>query len=368
MRLLGIIVAAALAAAACGPGVTDGSPTASPRATAVPSTVATPSPAGSPSPAGRTVAFPDLDVLVGTADGDVYPKVASGGPAGAKTHVCDGYIVRIEPTGPLDLVSCLQGSAFAVYTFDHRTNAVARVPGVDGPAIWTLPGDGILYVTRGSCAPAAADCATKLVQRDTRTGASTTIDERIGVVTDFRFTDEGPTIWRAKHSVTFVRPDAEAGTYLLRDTRLVRFSADRLVAGSGGRWLLESEETQSFNSGCCTHVIQLVQTATRLTPANVENERAVTMLEDGRSVAFRPDAEGPNGTMVIYSAAGGRVERMDRGAFTPFQIVRATSDWILGFEYAGAPSLTVRAYRLSDGAFASLPGGTISALAGLPAK
>lgn len=327
------------------------------------------SPARSPSalPAA-TVAFPDLNVLVGTDSGDVYTKLASGKPAGTKTHVCDGYIVRIEPTGPLDLVSCVQGSTFAVYTYDHRTNAVARVPGVDGPAIWTFLGDAILYVTRGSCAPAATDCATKLVRRDMRSGTSTTIDERIGVVTDFRFTDEGPTIWRARNSVTFVRPEAESGTYLLRDTVLMRFSADRLVSGYKGRWLLESEETQSFNSGCCTYVIEVLQSATRLTPANVENERAITMLEDGRILAFRPDREGPGGTMVTYSATGGRVERMDRGAFTPFQVVRATSDWILGFEYAGAPSLTLRAYRLSDGAFASTPGGTISAVAFLPAK
>lgn len=321
----------------------------------------------SPSAAG-TVPFPDLDVLVGTADGDIYTKLTAGRPAGTRTHVCDGYIVRIESDGPLNLISCIRGSTFAVYTYDHHNNAVARVPGVDGPAIWTLLKDGIVYVTRGSCAAGATDCATKLVRKDLKTGTTTTIDERVGVVTDFRTTEEGPTIWRAKNSVTFVRPDAEAGTYLLRDATLTRFSADRLVAGYKGRWLLESEETLSYNSGCCTYVIQLFQTETRLTPANVENERAVTMLGDGRIAAFRPDRDGPDGTMVIYSSTGGRVERMDRGAFTPFQVVRATPDWILGFEYAGAPSLTLRGYRLSDGAFASAAGGTISALAILPPK
>jgi hypothetical protein len=311
-------------------------------------------------------------VIAGTSDGDVYTKLVAGKPSGAKVHVCDGYIVRIE-VGPVELVSCIQGSVFAVYTYDHRTGAVARVPGIDGPAIWTDLSDGMLYVTRGSCAPAATDCATKLVRRDNKTGASATIDERIGVVTDFRKTDEGPTIWRAKNSVTLVRPDAEAGTYLLRDTTLMRFSPNRLVSGYNGRWLLESEETQSYNSGCCTYVIQRFQTETRLTPTNVDNERAITMLEDGRVVAFRPDRDGPDGTMVIYSAAGGRVERMDHGAFTPFQIVRpgaiaGVADWILGFEYAGAPSVTLRAYRISDGAFASAPGGVITAMATLPAK
>lgn len=340
-----------LLAAACG--------TRSPVATtAAPSSSAVPS-----SPASRTVSFPDLDVLVGTVDGDIYTKLSAGRPGGTKTHVCDGYIVRLESTGPLNLVSCILGSTFAVYTYDHRSNAVALVPGVDGPAIWTLLGDGIVYVTRGSCAAAATDCATRLVRRDTKTGASVTIDERVGVVTDFRTTEEGPTIWRARNSVTFARPKAEAGTYLLRDTTLARFSANRLVAGYKGRWLLESEETLSYNSGCCTYITQLFQTETRVTPANVENERAITMLEDGRILAFRPDRDGADGTMVIYSASGARIERMDRGAFTPFRVVRPSMDWILGFEYAGAPSLTLRAYRLGDGAFASAAGGAISALA-----
>ena len=337
-----------------------GSPTTG---TTGPSSSVVPSPSAS-----RVVAFPDLDVLVGTADGDIYTKLAAGRPAGARTHVCDGYIVRLESTGPLELVSCIQGSTFTVYTYDHRTNAVARIPGVDGPAIWTLLGDGVIYVTRGSCAPNALDCATKLVRRDLKTGAAVTIDERVGAVTDFRTTEEGPTIWRAKNSITFVRPEAEAGTYLLRNTTLTRFSSNRLVAGYKGRWLLESEETLSYNSGCCTYVTQLFQTETRLTPANVENERAITMLEDGRILAFRPERDGADGTMVIYSSTGGRVERMDRGAFAPFRVVRPSMDWILGFEYAGAPSLTLRAYRLSDGAFASAAGGAITAMAILPPK
>ncbi len=369
MSSISILLAVAFGTAFTPAGV-NATPQATSR-TASPTTQTVTSPSSSvvPSPsAGRTVPFPDLPVLVGTSDGDIYTKLVAGAVGGTKTHVCDGYIVRIESGGPSNLISCIQGSTFAVYTYDHRTNAIALVAGVDGPAIWTLLGDGLIYVTRGSCAPGATDCATKLVRKDLTTGATTTIDERLGVVTDFRTTEEGPTIWRAGNSVTFVRPDAEAGTFLLTDAGLVRFSPNRLVAGAKGRWLLESEETGSFNSGCCTFVLQRFETEARVTAANVENERAVTMLEDGRILAYRPDRDGPNGTMVTYSATGGRVERVDRGAFTPFQIVRAASDWLLGFEYAGAPSLTLRAYRMSDGAFASAPGGVISAVAILPAK
>lgn len=345
-------------------GPTNPAPAAS---TISPTTAATAS--SSASSVSRVVAFPDLDVLVGTSNGDLYKKLVGGQPAGSATHVCDGYVVRLETDGPSALVSCIQGSTFSVYTYDPRmngTNAVVRVGGVDGPAVWAETGDAVVYVTRGSCAQGALDCASRLARRDLRTGAVATIDERVGVVTDIRSTEEGVTVWRARVGLGSVRPDAEVGTYLLRGTTLTKFSDRRLVAGTNGRWLLESEETDSYNSGCCTYVIQRAATETRLTPPDVTNERAVALLEDGRSVAFRPVRDVLTGTMVIYSATGGRVEGTDQGTFAAFRIVRAAPDWIVGFEYAGAPSLTLRGYRISDGAFASAPGGAITALALLP--
>jgi hypothetical protein len=106
--------------------------------------------------------------------------------------------------------------------------------------------------------------------------------------------------------------------------------------------------------------------AQRLTPSSVSNERAIAMLEDGRIVAFRPDSRTNmfEGSVVIYRA--GVVERMDRGRFSPYLVVRDL-DWIVGVEYA--PGGTLRGYRISDGAFASASGGNITALAPLgPAK
>jgi len=38
-------------------------------------------------------------------------------------------------------------------------------------------------------------------------------------------------------------------------------------------------------------------------------------------------------------------------------------DWLIGFEYSGAHALTLRAYRVTDGAFGSAPGNNVSALA-----
>jgi hypothetical protein len=70
--------------------------------------------------------------------------------------------------------------------------------------------------------------------------------------------------------------------------------------------------------------------------------------------------------MVIYRA--GTVERVDRGKFSAFRVVRDV-DWIVGSEFSGAPGGTLRAYRVSDGAFASTSGANITTLAPLgPAK
>lgn len=322
----------------------------------------TPSATGTPSAATRTVPFPTLDLATGTASGDVTLRLEAGVPAGPRIHVCDGYIVRLEPVPGELLVSCIQGGAFAVFRLALPSGAVSRVGGVDGPAIWGETRDTILFVSRGGCAPDQTDCPSRLVRRDLASGATAVIDERVGVLTDFRTTAEGPTIWRARNAVGFVRPDAEVGTFLVRGTSLVRFSGQRLVAGSAGRWLLESEETHSYNSGCCSYVLRRTDREVRLTPPAVPNERAVALLADGRIVAFRPEGDGPAGTMVVYPAGGSTPEREDRGAFTPFRVL-VSGDWIIGVEYAGAPALTLRAYRIADGAFASAPGGTITALA-----
>ena len=39
------------------------------------------------------------------------------------------------------------------------------------------------------------------------------------------------------------------------------------------------------------------------------------------------------------------------------------ADWVIGTEISGPPSTTYRAYRFSDGAFASINAGSITSLA-----
>jgi hypothetical protein len=296
----------------------------------------------------------------------VYPELVQGKPAERAVRACDGQVGSLASFGRKVLVVCRdETSRLGIFDVDAGTFSV--VPGVRAyEAAWTINGDAVLYTTTGTCEPSAPICKTKLVQRDLRTGATIQLDERYGVGRDLRMTGNGVMVWRAANMDSFVRPANEVGTWFVRETTLVRFSPYRFVDGYKGRYVLETEET-SFNAGCCTTVISLTDREQRLTPSSIWNERAIAWLEDGRVVAFRPDPGNLlEGAMVIYRA--GTVERVDRGKFSAFRVVRDV-DWIVGSEFSGAPGGTLRAYRVSDGAFASTSGANITTLAPLgPAK
>ena len=70
-----------------------------------------------------------------------------------------------------------------------------------------------------------------------------------------------------------------------------------------------------------------------------------------------------DGSVVIYR--GTNVERMDRGRFSSYRVLRS-GDWIVSGEFA--PTSALNAYRISDGAFAAMPGNGFSALAILGPK
>jgi len=323
-------------------------------------------PTQSPTSTATTVAFPDkLSFVVGTNDGLLYPQLLNGAPAGTPVRACDGLIGSLASYGRKVLVVCPDPTPkLAILDVDARTISV--IPGVEPlEAAWTTQGDAIVYTTIGACEPPAPICKTKLMQRELRTNMTTQLDERYGVGRDLRSTGNGVMVWRARNMDSFVRNADEVGTWFVRGTTLERFSPYRFVDGYKGRYVLETEET-SFNAGCCTAVISLTDREQRLTPSSVSNERAIAWLDDGRIVAFRPDSNNNMfvGSVVIYRA--GVVERSDRGNFSPYRLVRDL-DWIVGVEYGAGG--TLRAYRVSDGAFASAPGRNITALAPLgPAK
>jgi hypothetical protein len=359
------LIVVVLLLTACGDHVASSGLGASPTPTAQLS--ATPDPTPSPTSTPTTVAFPDkLSFVVGTYDGLVYPQLLNGQPAGTPVRGCDGQVSSLATYGRKVLVVCREPTyQLAILDVDARTLSV--IPGVQAlEAVWTLLGDSIVYTTLGACEPPAPICKTKLMQRDLRTDATTQLDEQYGVGRDLRSTGEGVTVWRAMNMDSFIRLADQVGTWVVRGPTLTRFSPHRLIDGGKGRDLFETEET-SFNAGCCTAVMTGYQLqAQRITPSSVSNERSIVLLEDGRIVAFRPESRNNifEGSVVIYRA--GVVERMDRGRFSPYLVVRDL-DWIVGVEYGAGG--TLRAYRISDGAFASASGANITALAPLgPAK
>ena len=359
--MLRALILVALLLTACGDHVASSGLGASPTPTPLLSAKASPDPTPSPTATPTTVPFPDrLFFVVGTNDGLVYPQLLNGKPAGVPVRACDGQVGSLASYGRKVLVVCRDATS-RLAIFDADAGTLSVIPGVEAlEATWTLLGDSIVYTALSTYDPLAPIAKTKLMQRELRTGATTQLDERYGVGNDLRSTGEGVTIWRAMNMDSFIRLADQVGTWVVRGTTLSRFSQHRLIDGDKGRDLFETEET-SFNAGCCTAVMTgYQQQAQRLTPSSVSNERAIALLEDGRIVAFRPDSRTNifEGSMVIYRA--GVIERMDRGNFSPYLVVR-DPDWIVSVEYA--PGGTLRAYRISDGAFASAPGGNITALA-----
>lgn len=337
------------------------SPTVSPSASGV---TAEPTPA--PSATTGTVTFPDLAYLVGTNAGDLYFQIRDGQPAGRKVHVCADAVRGLVASGRRAAFVCGAAGDETIYVYDDATGKTTAIAKTDDSwaGIAFTPTNGLLYVTTGAEVPTAPIPMTKLVLRDLTTGATSTIDERFGVAFAVRQSAAGVAVWRPQNSLSFVRPPAESGTWVLHGTSLVRLSLYRLVAGIDGRYLLESEPRDSsgyLSSGSgSTYVVLLTDHEMRLTPQDVSSEQAVDVLPDGRVVAWRPQNGPFDGTMVVYQ--GGAVVRQDRGRFSSFQLIHS-ADWVIGTEISGPPSTTYRAYRFGDGAFASIPAGAITSLA-----
>lgn len=355
LRLASLLVAGSLA---CG-SLRDGPAAGAPSPSATGSARSGPTAPESASPSRPATVFPDLPLIVGTPTGDIFFALTAGAPSGPKIHVCGSAVNGIATFGRQAAVACNDG----LYLWDEATGRVTPIVGGEA-RMAAFDGQGRLaYVTLGAEVPTAPISMTKLLLRDLRTGATTTIDERFGVAFELRTTGEGVAVWRPKNNLSFMRPDAESGTWLIRGTGLVRLSAHRLIAGAAGQDLLESEP--SPGSGGATYVVWKTATETRLTPPGVANERALAIARDGRVVAWRPASDEFHGAVVVYR--GTTVERTDAGRFSAFGAV-TDGEWIVGLEHSGPPSLTLHAYRIADGTFASVPASGVSALALLAPK
>jgi hypothetical protein len=366
MRSATLVIVSALLATSCTSSVVQAGPT--PRASATMTPVAT-TPGASPK--SRVVAFPDLRFIVGTTTGDLYFQIKDGQPAGRKVHVCADAVRDLVAYGRRAAFLC--GSTDpTLYVYDDATGSIAAAVKTDmswpGAAFTTT--NGLVYAISGTTVPSAPIAMSKLMLLDLKTGATTQIDERFGVAFNVWLTSGGVAIWRPQNSLSFVRAEAEAGTWLLTDKTLTRLSLHRLIDGYPGRYLLESEPVdasgyRSSASSDRTYVLLRTDTETRLTPTDVPNEKGVAVLPDGRIFTWRPD--GPSGgTMVMYR--DGAVVRQDRGTFSTFRLLHTadwvthTADWIIGTEIGAGPATTFRAYRFSDGAFAAMSAGSITTL------
>jgi hypothetical protein len=358
--------AVAILASGCGSQVAE-APSGSSSAAA--SRTPTATLAASPSPSAKSVAFPDLPFILGTNAGDLFFQLANGQPAGRKVHACDGAIQHLVAYGRQALFLCSGvGAIPTLYLYDDDAGTIVAITKTENATFALTDTGQVVYVTLGRTEPSAPISMTKLMLFDLRTGATSTIDERYGVAFELRLTGEGVMVWRPKNSLSFVRPDAEAGTWILHGTTLTKLSQFRLIDGGKGRDLLESEPidpaTGYASSGsCCTFVVWKTTTEQRLTPPEVRSERGLALLEDGRVVTWRPEDGEYSGSVAIYNRT--TVERTDRGRLGAFQSTRS-GDWIVAAETAPTPAL--HAYRISDGAFATMPGNGFSSFAFLGPK
>jgi hypothetical protein len=365
VRFLAVLMVLAVA---CGeraqaPGT---SPTDTPASTSsAPSSTGSATLAVIAAPSPRTVAFPDLPFIVGTNTGDLYFQLVNGQPVGRKVHACDAPITNLVALGRQALFLCY-GTGPGIPTlhlYDDTAGTVVAIAKTEHQQ-YALTGTGqAVYVTQGQSVPTAPITMTKLMVIDLRTGTTTTIDERFGVAFEVRLTGDGVMVWRPQNSLSFRRSEAEAGSWILRGTTLTKLSLYRLIDGATGRDLLESEPVDpgtgyATSSFCCTYVVSKTTTEQRLTPPDVRNEKGLAVLQDGRFVTWRPENGEYDGSVVVYN--GLRVERMGRGRFSSYGILRS-GDWIVTREFA--PTSGLNAYRISDGAFASMPGSGVSALA-----
>lgn len=255
-----------------------------------------------------------------------------------------------------------------LYLYDDTAGTVVAVAKTESQQ-YAFTGTGaVVYVTQRQSVATAPITTTKLMVLDLQTGTTTTVDERFGVAFELRLTGEGVMVWRPQNSLSFRRPEAEAGSWILHGTTLMKLSLYRLMDGTTGHDLLESEPVEpgtgySTSSFCCTYVVSKTTSEARLTPPDVRNEKGLAVLEDGRLVTWRPENGEYDGSVVIHK--GMNVERMDRGRFSSYRVLRS-GDWILSGEFP--PTSGLNAYRVSDGSFAAMPGNAFSALAILGPK
>jgi len=365
-------------------------PTAS--AVVVPSAVAA-APSGSPSPsvapsatASPVPAFPDIELLAGTAGGELM--LYSGGAWTTIARICPGpsqngvTSLFVSADSRTVFVECFRPAVASTdpdarggFVYDRVTKQARAVAGVTAYGIGPLSPDGrsIVLAERGDCPMPAPVCQTKRSLLDLSTGQEQELlPSDYWLSTEFRWTDLGLVYFRPECADAGCTSAVNAGTFLFAAGKWTKFAQDRLVTSRGATYhVLERRRAISAGERNPSKILDLTITATGraervLTPSSVDREFVVGLAGDGSVVAWRPDDPVTpfQGSVVIYR--GGSETRSSRGRFSTF-LASGTHDVFVGVELSGAPSPTILAYSVINDAFSRMaPPFALSTLVVIP--
>lgn len=325
--------------------------------------------------------FPQNWLLVGTEDGRVFRGLVPFGgaipPMTQSWKVCDAAVRRIvaAPGSSRVLVICGEvagdQNGFLIDADLLAGSDPPRVRAIPGPmstnVAWSRDRRSLIYTSRGSCEPPAPICKERLWLRELTNGEP--IDAPRLLLEEYNlgavnWTPLGPSVFKPQMSLNGIRQPADAGTFLYDGSAWRRYSLHEVLdAIRDGPTLLAAEGGSASRRGGGV-VIRVGTQETRWTPADVNDETPLALLDDGRVLAWRPLTGPFRGQLVVYR--DGLVVSSTMGAFSAFATFRAGifGEWVLGQEFSGAPTLTLHSYSISARAFAPIQPGLATTAVG----
>jgi len=171
--------------------------------------------------------------------------------------------------------------------------------------------------------------------------------------TEVRWTGIGLTYFRPECSSSGCAGSQKSGTYYYNAALRIwnRTSGDRMALTNGFDQFIY-ERRASLSDQAPATLVEVIQGQERiLTPAGVQQEIAVGLLADRRTIAWRPDRPGGlDGQIIVYR--DGRESQSARGRFSGYMNATVVNVVIAGV-LSGAPSWSLRAYSVIANAFTS---------------
>ncbi|MDQ2912254.1 MAG: hypothetical protein M3T56_03255 [Chloroflexota bacterium] len=259
---------------------------------------ASPTPAVSASPARNAeLAFPDLTLLAGTADGFVYRSVSSSAAA-IRADACQSQTVlglQPSPSGQMVLVVCGGRTEGTLVVLDSTTLArrAGPLPSVprDDVAAWSPDESAIAFLQTGRCDPLQPVCSVHLALWNLSDSSTRIIRPDEPLTMNVRWSALGL-------SVSFPQ-GPQPGTLLWDGQAWHAYSTHRLwVANASRRALLVEAGAGSIGG----RVWQRDGDQERLlTQGLTDTEYPLALLDNGRAAVWRDEARAPGGSVVIYN-------------------------------------------------------------------